>query len=135
MREKGVSKTALWKAEVIKESTWRRFDQKLDDGTMSVAELFGIIDFLEIEPVRAAITFKSLKDVADYFEPSCETASYVAIEMAISLAEKISALEGNFNPMKQSAWKTYADQQAATLIQQSERINNALLGRDLHGSG
>jgi hypothetical protein len=131
MSDTRVSKTTLLRAGIIKRSTWKRFDEKLDDGSISAAELFAIVDYLQIEPVKAAITFTSFTDVAEYFEPTTECGSRMGIEMAISLTQKMAVLEGNFDSMKQAACKVFADKQSAFLVERNQRLHAERLGRDL----
>lgn len=123
MRQKRVNKTAMLKAGVIKRSTWKNFDAKIDEGTISVFEFNKVLVFLDIEPVQAALTLTCLKNVDEYFEPTCEAASLLAKETVISLTEKMAAVEGNFNPMKRTIFKTLADRQVTGLIERNRAIN------------
>lgn len=123
MRMKGVHKTAMLDAGVIKRSTWRNFDAKLDDGTISVSEFTKILRFLEIEPVGAVLTLECLPNVEDYFEPTCITAAHWAREFVISLTQAVAVVNGDFDPMKQTVCKTMAERQVAGLIQRNEAIN------------
>jgi len=129
MRQKRVNKTTMLKAGVIKRSTWRSFDTKIDEGTISVFEFNKVLMFLDIEPVQAALTLTCLKSVDEYFESTCEAASLLAKETVISLTEKMAAVEGNFYPMKQTVCRTLAERQVTGMIERNRAINE-LRNRD-----
>lgn len=124
MRQKGVSKQALLENGIIRKCTCRSFNQRLDEGTLFIWELEGLLDFLGIERIGAVLAVHGLNKPEQYFEPTCQAASYMAKGMVIALTEKMDAVEGNFNPMLESVCQVIADRQADGLIQRNQAIND-----------
>jgi hypothetical protein len=122
MREKRVTKTQLWDAKIIRKCTWRCFDTRLDTGEITTVEMERILEYLGINLVQASLALVCLRDVEEYFEPTCETAAMLAQALVISLTRHMSMLGGNFETLKTALCTAIAERQVLDLIEHQRRL-------------
>ena len=116
MQAKGVSLRCLVDNKIIKSSHRNHFFERLAEGTLSYAEVNKLTAYLDIDPVRAAITVHCFDDPEVYDDPCCETSADVAVHLAHELTEEIAAIEdGNFQPLRDSLCKGSARKLASAI--------------------
>ncbi|WP_039097834.1 hypothetical protein [Croceibacterium mercuriale] len=130
MRDKRVTKTQLKDAKIIRKCTWRCFDDRLDRGDISAAEMERILRYLDINLVQASLALVCLGNADEYFEPTCETAALLAQALIVSLTQQVTLLDGNFNPLKQALCASIGERHASNLIEHQRRLSE-LQARDL----
>lgn len=130
MRDKRITKTQLRDAKIIRKCTWRCFDDRLDNGEISTAEMERVLRYLEINFVQASLALVCLGSADEYFEPTCETAALLAQALIVSLTQQASLLDGNFNPLKQALCASIGERHASNLIEHQRRLSE-LQARDL----
>lgn len=123
MHDKSISKTVLLEKGLIRKCTFRRFHERLREGTLYIWELDGIIDFLKIERIGAILAVEELGKPEEYFEPTTEAASHMVRGMVVSLTARMAAAEGNFNPMLESVCRSLGERNATSLIERNQATN------------
>lgn len=122
MAKGNVTVDRLLKEGIIRRSTSRDFDYRVQRGILQAAEFSRLLDYLGIDPLRAHLALACLNKPDAYFDPTCETASLVASAMFVSLHEQISACEGNFEPIRESLCRSLAEQTSEKIVNHHKRV-------------
>lgn len=122
MKQKQVTAKRLFDDHVIRRCTFRDFNRRLATGHITITELNALFVYLGIDPIRATLALSILHNADAYFDPSCETASYIAAETALVLTEQIAACEGNFEPIKQTLCRSLAQRTTGAIVEHHRRV-------------
>lgn len=127
MQAKGISLRCLVENKVIKSSHRNRFFERVSEGSLSYSEMNKLTAYLEIDPVRAAITVHCFDDPDVYDDPCCQTSADVAVQLAHELTEEIAATEGTFEPLRENLCRGSAKKLASAIARnhvEEERRRN-----------
>jgi len=125
MEERGISVRKLHETRVIRKCTARAFDDRLRSGEISTGEFNALLHYLGIDRMRATLALIGLHDPDAYFDPTCKTASYLAIETAVTLHEQIAACEGDFEPIRRALCRSLAERMSGLIVEHHKRIEQA----------
>lgn len=125
MHERSISVRKLYDNGIIRKCTARAFDDRLRGGEISTGEFNALLQYLGVDRMRATLALIGLHDPNAYFDPTCKTASYLAVETAITLHEQIAACEGDFEPIRLSLCRSLAERMSGLIVEHHKRIEEA----------
>jgi hypothetical protein len=123
--EKAIPLRELQRVGVITERTRRSFDDKLMSGRISISELKRLCEHLEIDMVRAMVAVLLLRNPMAYFETVCEVVAAYAEESSIAMHEQISAVSGDFGPIRRNLVQAHATKLTRDILDHQERALKA----------
>lgn len=123
--EKAIPLRELQRLGVISERTRRSFDDKLLSGRISIIELNRLCEHLEIDMVRAMVAVLLLRNPMAYFETVCEVVAAYAEESSLAMHEQISAVSGDFGPIRRNLVQAHATKLTRDILDHQERAMKA----------
>ncbi|GGN55454.1 hypothetical protein B2G71_19510 [Novosphingobium sp. PC22D] len=108
MASQNVSLRELQRRGVVNDRLRRQLFEKIEAGLISVTELQQVYDCLGIDPLRAMVAVQVLNNPQAYFDPCCETIAAYTEELGIALNEQLSAVRGDFKPIRRNLCRSHA---------------------------
>ncbi|GGD82230.1 hypothetical protein [Croceicoccus mobilis] len=121
MNDKGVTKAELFRQGVIRKCTRQDFTNRLFAGDISAAELHSILEYLEIDPIRADLAISCFADPQGYHDDSCKVVSRFTKETVLNLKAAIAACDGDFEPLRDELCVALARKTSRQIIAQHRR--------------
>lgn len=122
MTRQGLSVRGLATEGVIKKHRKNDFFARLREGRLTINEFNRVMARLEIDPVRAAISFLCDRPSGSYEDPCCETVSLVATSLAKHLPGEMESCEGTFETLRAGLCDMIAQKNATTIARHHQRI-------------
>lgn len=124
MDQKGISVRRLVQEGVIAKGHRVGFAKRLRNGTITFAEFQGLVAYLEIDQVRAALVVNCLHSSTAYFEPTCVTSADLASELCVQMSTEMAACEGSFEPLRKSLCKSIAAKTTSDIARHHVSLNS-----------
>lgn len=130
MQRRGVSVRKLVEKGIIRRSHRNRFYARIAEGTLPLAEFHAVTTYLEIDPIRAAITVQCFSDGTCYEDPCCETSALVAVAMATHLPGELAACEGTFETIRNELCNGIAKNTSSAIAKYHRKLEERRNGAD-----
>lgn len=99
-----------------------RFFDRIARGDIRLRDLQGILDYLEIDPIRADIAVTLMEEPADYFDDACVTAARYTQKLGRTLKEVSTAMAGDFEAISESLCANHVQRIGSEIHAHQKRV-------------